>query len=78
MQPGVLQWTRRRDTYKVRRDDSGRDGVTRMQSGVKVSIKKMSRVALMNNNTTNVNSPMRGSRPDNVYMATYTGVTCKA
>ena len=37
---------------------------------------KMSRVALLNSNTT-VNSPTRGSRPDNVYMATNTAGTCK-
>ena len=58
------------------RDDNGRDGVTRMQSGVMLAIKKMSRVQLLNCNTTNVNSPMCGKRPDNVYMATHTGGTC--
>ena len=49
-----------------------------MQTGVMTAVKKMSRVAFLNGNTTNVNSPTRGSRPDNVYMATNTGGTCKA
>ena len=48
------------------------------QSGVMIAVKKMSLVALLNNNATNGTSPTRGSRPDNVYMATNTGGTCKA
>ena len=42
-----------------------------------IAFKKMSRVALLNSNTTKVNSPMRGSCPDNVYMAMNTGGPCK-
>ena len=52
--------------------------MTRMQSSVMIAVKKVSRVLFFNSNTTNVNSPTRGSRPDNVYMATNTGGTCKA
>ena len=62
----------------MRRDSSGRDAVTRMQAGVMAAVKEMSRVALLNSNTPNVNSPTRGSSPDNMYMATNTGCTCKA
>ena len=50
----------------MERDGSGHDGVTRMQSGVMAAIEKTSRVALLNNNSTNVNSRTRGSGPDNV------------
>ena len=53
-------------TYVVRHDDSGRNSVTRIQLGVIATIEKMSRVALLNNNTTNVNSPTHGSGLDNV------------
>ena len=67
-----------RDMYEVRRDGSGHDGVTRMQSGVMTGWKKMSRVALLNSNITNVYSPTFGSRPDNMYMATNIGGTCKS
>ena len=55
--------------YEVRRDGSGRDGITYTQSGVMTAVKKMSRVALLNSNTTNVNSPTCGSCPDNVVLA---------
>ena len=38
-------------TYEVRRDGGGRDGVTRMQSGVMTAVKNVSPVALLNSNT---------------------------
>ena len=60
MQLGVITTDVTHDTYAVRRYQKGRDGVTRMQSGVMTAAKKMSRVALLNSNTPNVNSPTRG------------------
>ena len=63
----------------TKRDSNERGhGVTRLKSGVTIAVKKRSRVALLKSNTTKVNSPTRGSRPDNVYIATNTGGTCKA
>ena len=40
--------------------------MTRMKSGVMIAVKMMSHVAVLNSNTTNVNSLKRGSRPDSV------------
>ena len=47
----------------VERKGCGRDGVTHTQCGVTASDEKMSRVALLNDNTTKVNSSTRGSGP---------------
>ena len=58
----------------TKRDSNERGhGVTRLKSGVTIAVKKRSRVALLKSNTTKVNL-----RPDNVYIATNTGGTCKA
>ena len=47
-------------------DGSRHDDVTRVQSGMMAAMENLSRMALLNNNIINVNSPMRGSGPDNM------------
>ena len=41
----------------INRDGSRHDGITSVQSSMMAAIEKMSCVVLLNNNTTNVNSP---------------------
>ena len=64
MKSGVMTANGRRYTHAVRRDDSGSDGVTRIQSGMMIAGNKMSRVALLNSNTTNVLIPVALARLD--------------
>ena len=63
-----ITWTANRKTLRgsIELDGSRHDDVTRVQSGMIAAIENLSRMVLLNNNAINVNSPMRGSGPDNM------------